>query len=222
MCLCIAKMIDRHDTPVKGDAEEAPALALMLVPTDANSDATTAMAAKLMLDSPTELARPSPNAHAATPKASASATLSTVGQVAMAVVETLALTVCTAASALVALFAMSPAKHELSTAVISHLIDESLDALLHFQRCNCQPRETRNRIAYATGLAAGAGAVLHVCAEIQPIKSHLCHLGCRMCRLTHTNIMGILSVVLMAACFHCRLHSFTSSSSSGCCRQAVC
>ncbi len=122
----VAEMIDKHDTPVKGDAEEAPALALMLVPTDANSDATTAMAAKLMLDNPTAPARPSPNAHAATPKASASAMLSTVGEAAMAVVETLALTACTAASALVAPLTMSPTKHELSTAVINQLLDESL------------------------------------------------------------------------------------------------
>jgi len=120
----VAEIIDKHDTPVKGDAEEAPALALMLVPTDANSDATTAMAAKLMLDKPTALARPSPKAHAATPKASASAMLSTVGEAAMAVVETLALAVCTAAPALVAPFTMSPTKHELSMAVIYHLLDE--------------------------------------------------------------------------------------------------
>ena len=96
----------------------------MLVPTDANSDAITAMAAKLMLDNPTAPARPSPNAHAATPKASARAMLSTVGEATMAVVETLALTVCTAASALVAPFTMSPAKHELSTAVNNQLLDE--------------------------------------------------------------------------------------------------
>lgn len=98
----------------------------MLVPTDANSDATTAMAAKLMLDNPTKPAKPSPNAHAATPKASASAMLSTVGEAAMAVVETLALTACTAASALLSPCAMSPAKHELQqlsyiTYLMSHL-----------------------------------------------------------------------------------------------------
>lgn len=121
-----ANSLGNHDTPVNGDAEEAPALALMLVPTDANSDATTAMAAKLMLDNPTVPARPSPKAHAATPKASASATLSTVGVAAMAVVEALARTICTAASALVAPFAMSPAEHELSIAVICYLRDESL------------------------------------------------------------------------------------------------
>jgi len=119
-----SRSLDKHGTPVKGDAEAAPALALMLVPTDANSDATTAMAAKLMLDIPTAPARPSPSAHAATPKASASAMLSTVGEAAMAVVETLSRTVCTAASALLAPFTMSPAKHELSTAVIHHLLHE--------------------------------------------------------------------------------------------------
>jgi hypothetical protein len=139
----------------------------------------------------------------------------------MAVVETLALTACGAASALVAPLTMSPTKHELSMAVIAHVIDESLDALLQLQRCNCQPRETRNRVAYSTGLAAGAGPTLHVCAQIKPITSNLCHLGCRLCRLTHNNIRGILSMVLMAACFHCRLHSTTSSISNHS-RRAVC
>ena len=97
--------------PWKGDAAYAPLLVLMLVPTEANSDATTAMAAKLMLGRPRAPANPSPTKHAATPKASASDTVSTVGGAATAVDVTAALAVASTVPMLAASCNVPPAKH---------------------------------------------------------------------------------------------------------------
>ena len=104
-CLCCLKTC----IPWKGDAALAPLLVLMLVPTEANSDATTAMAARLMLGRPRAPANPSPTQHAATPKASASATLSTVGEATTAVDVTFAVAVPPTVSVMAASCGVSPA-----------------------------------------------------------------------------------------------------------------
>lgn len=61
-----------------------PVLAVRLLPTEANSDATTAMAARLMLGRPRAPARDCPSPQAAVPNAKARDILSTVGAAAAA------------------------------------------------------------------------------------------------------------------------------------------
>ena len=109
------------DSPLKGVEALVPSLVFILLPTDANNDATTAMAARLMLGRPKAPAKPWPRAQAATAKASASAMLSTVGEVAIAVVM---LTVATALGVLVlaASPGISPAVHEHSQQLLLYCL----------------------------------------------------------------------------------------------------
>ena len=91
-----------YRSPLKGDRALVLLLEVTALPTDAKTDATTAMAARLTLGNPRAAAKPSPSPQAATPKASESAMLSTVGAADTAADDALALTVATAASVLAA------------------------------------------------------------------------------------------------------------------------
>ena len=77
-----------------------PVLAVRLLPTEANSDAMTAMAARLMLGRPRAPARICPSPQAAIPNAKPRDMLSTVG-VAAATVALVAVAVATAVTAAV-------------------------------------------------------------------------------------------------------------------------
>ena len=71
-------------SPLKGVAALASVCAVTLLPTEAKSDATTAMAARLMLGSPEAPAKNCPSPQAAMPNAKARDMLSTVGAAATA------------------------------------------------------------------------------------------------------------------------------------------
>ena len=81
----------------------------MLLPSEANRDAMTAMAARLMLGKPTAPAKTSPSPHAAMPNARAREMLSTVGTAATTAAVVLVAAVEAAALALLASRDRSPA-----------------------------------------------------------------------------------------------------------------
>ena len=90
---------------MKGVAAVVPVLAVTLLPTEANSDAMTAMAARLMLGRPRAPARNCPSPQAAIPNAKARDMLSTVGAAATAALVTVA--VATAVTVAVLEFVVS-------------------------------------------------------------------------------------------------------------------
>ena len=71
-------------SPLKGFAAVVSVLAVRILPTEANSDATTAIAARLMLGRPRVAARNCPSPQAAMPNAKARDMLSTEGAAATA------------------------------------------------------------------------------------------------------------------------------------------
>lgn len=75
---------------MKGVAAEVPLVVAILLPAEANSDATTAMAARLMLGRPRAPARNCPSPQAAIPNAKAREMLSTVGTAATAMLVAVA------------------------------------------------------------------------------------------------------------------------------------
>ena len=82
---------------MKGVAAVESALAVRLLPTEANSDATIAMAARLMLGRPTAPAKNWPSPQAAMPNAKARDILSTLGAAAIGLLVTAAIPVVTPA-----------------------------------------------------------------------------------------------------------------------------
>ena len=87
-------------SPLKGVAAVASVLTVTLLATEANSDAITAMAARLMLGRPTDPARSWPSAQAAMPNAKARDMLSTVGAAATASLVAVALVVAVTSAVL--------------------------------------------------------------------------------------------------------------------------